>query len=208
MATNSFVQVPPDSTGKKLHSLQHTVGANTVQGQAIHLADPGSPEQFLAIDNRGSASVRFSEGQPILSGFGSLKNTQQRALGVYEASLDTYDALFTVVETSGGVNTYDTVGSSNVLSVTSAAGSRVCRTTNRYHYYNPGTSNLINQTIACGDTGKAGNSRRWGAYDDSDGLYFELAGTVLGVVNRSSTSGSVLETRRQTRRRGPEQFRA
>lgn len=195
MATNSFVQVPPDSTGKKLHALQHSVGANTVQGQAIHLADPGSPEQFLAIDNRGSASVRFSEGQPILSGFGSLKNTQQRALGVYEASLDTYDALFTVVETSGGVNTYDTVGSSNVLSVTSAAGSRVCRTTNRYHYYNPGTSNLINQTIACGDTGKAGNSRRWGAYDDSDGLYFELAGTVLGVVNRSSTSGSVLETR-------------
>jgi hypothetical protein len=161
----------------------------------VHIADPDSPEQVQAIDNRGAASVRFSEGQPILSGFGSLKTTQQRALGVYEASLDTYDALFTVEEVTGGTNTYDTVGSSNVLGVTSASGSRVTRTTNRYHYYNPGASNLINQTIACGDSGKIGNSRRWGAYDNNDGLYFELAGTELGAVIRSSTTGAITHNR-------------
>ena len=195
MSTNSYVQVPPDSTGKKLQAKQHVIGANTVHAQVMHIADPSNPEQVQSIDNRGSASVRFAEGQPILSGFGSLKNTQQRALGVYEASLDTYDALFTVDTATGGTNTYDTVGSSNVLAVNGTSGSRVTRTTNRYHYYNPGSSNLINQTIACGDTGKTGNSRRWGAFDDGDGLYFELAGTVLGAVIRSSTSGSISHNR-------------
>jgi hypothetical protein len=195
MSTSNFVTIPPDSTGKKIYTRQHLVNGNNVQAQVLHLADPTSPENIQAIDNRGSASVRFAEGQPIMSGFGSLKNTQQRALGVYEASLDTYDALFTVEEVTGGVNTYDSVGSSNVLSVTGTIGSRVTRTTNRYHYYNPGTSNLINQTIACGDTGKVGNSRRWGAFDNNDGLYFELAGTELGAVIRSSTSGSVTHNR-------------
>lgn len=193
--TNSFVQVPPDSTGKKLHTLQHTIGANTVQLQGFHLADSVDPTNALAIDQRGAASVRFSEGQPTLSGFGSLNVSQKRVLGVYESSSGSYDDLFSIETVTGGTSTYDDFGHSMVLAVTAANGASVVRTTNRYHYYLPGSSNIIIQTIACGDTGKSGNTRRWGAFDDNDGIFWELNGTTFNAVIRSSTTGSVVESR-------------
>lgn len=192
--TNSYVQVPPDSTGKKLHTLQHSITGNTVEVQAFHLADPTIPTSLLAVDSRGAAAVRFTEGQPILTAYGSLKAESERTLGVYEASLDSYDALFSIITANGGTSTYDPVKSSTVLATTTASGSSVSRTTNRYHYYLPGTSNLARFSVACGDTGKAGNVRRWGVYDDNDGIFFELSGTTLGVVIRSSTSGSVVNS--------------
>lgn len=195
MATNSYVQVPPDSTGKKLFSQQHTVGGDTVQGQVVHMADADEPSHLLNIDVQGAASIRFSEGQPALSGFGSLKTVQARAIGVYESSLDTYEALFSTVTANGGTSNYTPAESSQVLATTTANGSRTLMTTNRYHYYLPGSSNLFIETVALGDSGKANNSRRWGAFDGTDGVFFELQGTVLNAVVRNSTSGSVVETR-------------
>jgi hypothetical protein len=194
MATNSFIQVPPDSTGKKLFSKQHTVDAAAVQVQALHVADPNTPTHIQAVDPRGAASVRFTEGQPLMTSYGAVKAESERLLGVYEASLDTYDDLFSIVTANGGTSTYDAPKSSTVLATTTTSGSSVSRTTNRYHYYLPGTSNLARLSIACGDTGKVNNKRRWGVYDDNDGIFFELNGTELRVVVRGSTSGSVVDT--------------
>lgn len=192
--SNSFIQLPSDSVGKKLAMEQHVIGADTVQVQVMHLADEVNPSNRLSIDEKGSASVRFAEGQPVVSGFGSLKVAGQRALGVYESSQDTYDDLFTIQTASGGATTYDSAASSNVLSVNTTINSRCVRTTNRYHYYLPGSSNLWIQTIAMGDSGKAGNTRRWGAYDDNDGLFFQMVGSTVQVGIRSSTTGSVIDT--------------
>jgi hypothetical protein len=195
MATDSFVRVPPDSTGKRLFTQEHTVGGAPVQVQVQHLADYSVPDQFLAVDNRGSASVRFAEGQPVMSGFGNLKVAEERALGVYESSLDTYEGLFSQFLAGDGAVTYIAEESSEVLTVGGASGASSRITTNRYHYYMAGTSNVYKMTIACGDVGKANNVRRWGAFDADDGAFFELSGTTLNVVIRSSTSGSVTETR-------------
>ena len=191
----SFVRVPPDSTGKKVYTKESTVGSDVVQTQIVHLADSDFPENLLSVDARGSASVRFAEGQPNLSGFGNLKISQQRALGVYESSQASYDDLFTITTANGGSSDYEPTASSHILRTTGIDGSRVVRTTNRYHYYLPGTSNFINMTIACGDTGKPNNIRRWGAFDDNDGMFFELNGNTLNVVLRSSISGEVVDNR-------------
>jgi hypothetical protein len=188
----SYVRVPPDSTGKKINAKETVIGPDTVQTQIVHLADSMDPSHLQAIDVRGSASVRFAEGQPILSGFGNLKTTGERALGVYEASLDTYESLFTTTSVNGGALVYDIVASSQVLTTTSGAGSSVKVTTNRYHYYLPGSSNVFKMTIATGDIGKTNNIRRWGAFDDNDGIFFELNGTNINVVIRSSVTGSVV----------------
>ncbi len=191
----SYVRVPPDGAGKKVYTKTQTVGADQVEAQVFHLSDSTNPTNLLSVDSRGSAAVRFAEGQPILSGFGNLKVAQERALGVYESSLDTYDTLFTIATASGGAVNYTPSDSSEVLAVTGVLGSAVSMTTNRYHYYLPGTSNIYKMTIALGDSGKAGNSRRWGAYDENDGLYFELEDTTFKVVMRNSTSGSVVHTK-------------
>jgi hypothetical protein len=191
----SYVRVPPDSTGKKVYTKEHTIGAETVQAQIVHLVDVSTPTNMLNIDARGAASVTFAEGQPTMSGFGSLKTSSERVLGVYESSLDTYDALFSTITANGGASSYNPVESSQIISTTGASGSRSMLVTNRYHYYTPGTSSLFKMTVSCGDLGKTGNDRRWGAFDDNDGVFFELRDFTLNVVVRSSTSGSVVETR-------------
>jgi len=191
----SYVQVPPDGAGKKIHTKSNVISGTALETQVMHIACATNPESHLAIDNRGSASVRFAEGQPIMSAFGSLKTSTERVVGVYESSLDTYDALFTTVTTLGGEKVYDPDQSSEVYRVSGDSGSRIWAATNRYHYYLPGSSNLIKMTVSCGDTGKNGNRRMWGAFDQHDGVFFDLNGSSLGVVIRSSTSGSVVETR-------------
>jgi hypothetical protein len=195
MMSNSFIQVPPDGAGKKIYTQQHDVDANTVQIPVHHIADHMDPSKFLAIDNRGSASVRFAEGQPALSGFGSLKIAEEVAIGVYESSLDTYASLFTKFVVGGGSFSYDVNESSEILVTDGVNGSSIRMTSNRCHYYLPGTSNVFKMTMACGDSGKTGNLRRWGAFDENDGLFFELHETTLNVVIRSSVSGSVVETK-------------
>jgi len=195
MATNSFVRVPPDSTGKRLHALAHTVDATPVHVQTFHMADPDNPENAVAVDVRGAASIRFSEGQPTLSGFGGLNVTQGCALGVYESSSGSYDALFSINTVSGGTNVYDDIGHSVLLGTSTLNGSEVTRTTNRYHYYLPGSANIAIFTASCGDTGKAGNARRWGAFDDNDGIFFELYESTINAVIRSSTTGAVVEVK-------------
>jgi len=194
MATNSFVQVPPDSTGKRLASKEHTVDALPVQAQIMHIASGTSASNILSVDTRGAAQVRFTEGASLLTSYGSLKTEQERVIGAYEASIDSYDDLFSIQLASGGTSTYDPVKSSTVLATNTTTGSKVTRTTNRYHYYLPGSSNLVKIGVACGDVGKTNNKRRWGAFDDNDGIFFELDGTDLRVVSRSSTSGIVTET--------------
>lgn len=192
----SFVQLPPDGSGKRVYTKSHTIsGMPTVEAQVSHLVDGNNPTQLLAINSNGAAAVTFAEGQPTMSGFGSLKTSTERVLGVYESSLDTYEALFSTILSNGGASTYTPSESSQVLSVTGAAGSRAMLITNRYHYSTPGTSSVFKLTIATGDSGKVGNIRRWGAFDDNDGIFFELNGTTLEAVIRNSTSGSIVETR-------------
>lgn len=191
----SYVQLPPDGAGKKIHTKINTVDGTVVETQVLHLCDPNSPSNLLNIDNVGSASVRFAEGQPIMSGFGSMKTTHERVLGVYESSLDTYESLFSVITSGVGSLGYAPTESSQVLTVDGTAGSLVRIVTNRYHYYNPGTSNLYKMTVSTGDSGKVGNTRRWGAFDTNDGVFFELKDTEFNVVIRSSVGGSISENR-------------
>lgn len=182
--TNSYIQVPPDSTGKKLHALQHTVGANTVQVQATHTADPTDPTRIQKVDARGQAYMRFAEGSPSLDAFGNLRVGTATALGCYDYSVDSYADLFQDALVTGGSITW--AAPETNLSCTTANGASAIRTTNRYHYYQPGVSNLILQTLALGDTGKANNTRRWGYFDANNGLFWELNGTTLNVVIRNA----------------------
>ncbi len=191
MSTNSYVQVPPDGTGKKLYTMEHVVsGSGTVQTQVFHLGDHENPHQIQSVDGRGQAFVRFAEGSPTMDAFGGLRVADAHILGGYEYSQSDQAGLFQDQTTNGGSLTWTPGTAKTVSSTTSANGSSVTRTTNRWHFYQPGVGNHIIITTSMGDSGKAGNTRRWGYFDTLDGLFFELQGTTMNVVLRSSTLGT------------------
>lgn len=195
MGTNSYVQVPPDSTGKKLNTQQHSVSGNTVETQVFHLADHTNPSHLQHVDAQGQASVRFAEGSPSMSAFGDLRTSTGKVIGVYDFTTDSADDLFSDVYANGGTLSYNTSASTISLNVTSASGSFAGRTSDKYHFYWPGNGNLTLMTVALSDSGMIGCTRRWGTFDSNNGIYFNLdeAG-VLNVALQSSTSGSLVKT--------------
>jgi len=202
MVTNSYVQVPPDSTGKKLHGLQHIVDTNTVEIPAYHLTDPNNPTNKQTVSYRGAANVAFSEGEPSLDAFGNLRVSTGTPLGYYDYVSDGQNDLFWDRTTGTGSITHVPNGSYVNLSVGSGATDSSTRSTTRYHFYQPGTGNYVVQTLILGDAGKTNNNRSWGYGDDEDALYWELTGEFdniimnhFFVVIRSNASGSVSERR-------------
>lgn len=187
--TNSYVQVPPDGSGKRVYSKEHSVGGNTVQVQGYHISDKNDPSIVASVDDKGALYTRYAEGAPLLAPYGDLKILQEHIIGVYEHSVDSYDDLFYIQERSGGTSTYDKDTSSIIMTVTEDRYSKVERISNRYHYYQPGTSMLIIITVSMGDSGTISNTRRWGYADDDNGFLFELSGTTLNIMQRGTPQG-------------------
>ena len=80
------------------------------------------------------------------------------------------------------------------MRVTSASGDKVIRQTREYFRYTPGKSHLIVMSRVMGIP-KANTRQRIGYFDANNGLFFENDGSTFGVVQRSSTSGSPVDTR-------------
>lgn len=74
------------------------------------------------------------------------------------------------------------------------SGSHVILQTRAYHRYQPGKSQLIFATFNY-EEAVENNRKCIGYFDDNNGVFLEQNGTVCSVVLRSSTSGSVVETR-------------
>ena len=191
----AFVRVPPDGAGKKIYSKTQTVNGDEVETQVFHLADPFTPANIQRVDQRGQASIRFAEGSPTLDSYSNMRVGEQNAVGVYEFTNSDYADLFQDVTVVDGQINHDTNISAAVLSCGSVATAAAKRTTNRYHYSQPGVAQIAYLAVACSDQGKANNVRRWGYYDDHDGIFFELSGTTLYAVYRSSFGGNVNEIR-------------
>jgi hypothetical protein len=99
---NSFIQVPPDSTGKKLYAKSTTIDGQLVHAQVYHLGDGTNPNNTQSVDNRGQASVRFAEGSPTMDAFGNLRVSSATVLGAYEYTTSDMADLFTDVAEIGG----------------------------------------------------------------------------------------------------------
>jgi hypothetical protein len=147
------------------------------------------------IDAQGQAYTRFAEGSPSLDAFGNLRTSSAISLGAYEFTNGDMIDLFQDKTLTGGTVTYDPIRKMASLTTTSTNGSSATRSTNRYHYYQPGIGNLIILTLSHSDIGQSNNVRRWGYFDTDNGIFFELDGTSLSVVIRSKTSGIISERR-------------
>jgi hypothetical protein len=80
------------------------------------------------------------------------------------------------------------------LTVGTANGDQIIRETIKVFSYQPGKSLLVMNTFIFG-TAKAGLRQRAGYYGAANGIYFERDGTTNYMVERSSVTGSVVNTR-------------
>ena len=80
------------------------------------------------------------------------------------------------------------------LTVGSASGDEIVRETVKVFAYQPGKSLLVMSTFVMG-TANANLKQRIGYFGAANGIYFERDGTSLYMVERSSVSGSVVNTR-------------
>ena len=80
------------------------------------------------------------------------------------------------------------------LEVGATAGDEVIRQTHRVVKYIPGRQNEVSMALIFG-TPTAGIRRRFGLFDDNNGIFFEDVGTTYNVVVRRNTSGGVVENR-------------
>jgi hypothetical protein len=116
-------------------------------------------------------------------------------LGGYEYSCDSMADLFQDKTEGTASVTWVSNSAMTTMSVDGQAASLATRSTNRWHYYQPGVGNLAIFTLYMNDNGKANNTRRWGYFGVRNGQFFELQGTTLNVVSRSWIGGSTVETR-------------
>jgi len=159
------------------------------------ISDPDSPYNRLKIDKKGSAFVRYNEGDLGFDAFGHAQFSQQSQMEshtfMYGADASKY---WDQIAISGSI-THDTAQSCVLLSVNNQSGSLASRTTHQYYPYQPGVGNEILMSLRTGDVGKTGLTRRWGLYDNLDGIFFETQGVKRYVVTRSTFNGVTYEER-------------
>lgn len=146
-------------------------------------------EQGLNIDNFGSMSVNMAG-----DAFGRLQMAEPTTLGAYSFEHPQEQEILKEISGLGAIEHHPEYAG-YVLRTSATNGDSAAIKTHQYHKYQPGISQLINMTVASGDMGKSGVIRRWGYFDTKDGVFFELTGTTLNVVQRSSVTGSIVDTK-------------
>lgn len=102
--------------------------------------------------------------------------------------------LWDVFTATGGTATHVAAQSAVRVIVTGASGSTAILRTNTYYKYASGYTQFISMSVISSDAGQANQLRRWGYFDTDDGLFFQLIGTALSIVERTSTSGAPVDT--------------
>lgn len=134
-------------------------------------------------------------GQASTSGdaFGRLRISQP--LTLFDSSHRYADnGLWESSTASGGTSSFSANEGLVNLTVDTTSGSKVYRETKKVFSYQPGKSLLILNTFVF-NPAKENLRQRVGYFGDDNGLYIELSGAVLSFVERSSVSGSSVETR-------------
>lgn len=127
-----------------------------------------------------------------LDAFGRLRTGQP--FGIFDSKSvynEDPNAWGTILVGGASAIAHNPVDSTVTMTVDSAVDDRVVRQTLHYHPYVPGKSHNITTTGAFGD-GVAGIKKRWGYYDDNNGIFWELDGTDVSLTLRSDSSGSIV----------------
>lgn len=162
-----------------------------VYTQKSVITDNNSPTNTLKVDDNGSAYIRFNDGNINLDVFGNLITSGRTTLKSYVFYYGRDETDFVDLSENGGQIVEEPQNSQIKLVTGTSAGSKSSTTTFLYFPYLPQHSNTISMSVALGDNGKENVVRRWGLFDDEDGLYFEVNNNILSVNIRNSITNQV-----------------
>jgi len=141
---------------------------------------------------RAQTAISFADSSSI-DAFGRVRVSNPTTIFDSKAIFDVNSLFWDDAATSGSgtSSTASTATASVTLGVSNTTAGTRTRQTKRRFNYQPGKSQLFICTAVMG-TGVSGITKRVGAFDDNNGLFFEQEGTTLRVVVRTKTSGSVV----------------
>jgi hypothetical protein len=153
-----------------------------------------NPYQGQNIDNTGSAFVRFQDGNQQLDVFGLTRTSSPKVEDSFKFQYSKDHRGLSDIIVSGGSTTWLPNEAAVDLEVDGNPGSSIIRRTNIFYPYIPGMGRGGMMSLAQGDAGKTDNVRRWGFFSEESGAFFQLEGTTLSCVTRSTTTGSTIDT--------------
>jgi hypothetical protein len=140
---------------------------------------------------QGTSSVSFAP--EATDAFGRLRVSEPFTL--FDTNARYYDHGQFDSSTNGTATvTYSSNSSTFNLAIGAANGDSIIRETKRVFPYQPGKSLLIYNTFAM-NTPKANLRQRVGFFGAQNGIFFEVSGTTLNMVIRSSSTGTLTEDR-------------
>lgn len=150
---------------------------------------------FIAeIDGKPGVVLHDERGKPLsISAFGDLRVAPPFAFADlnFRYGIDANE--FGTSVATGGTVTSIAAQQAARLTVTATSGSRAQLRTHTFYRYQSGKGFSARWSCYHSDAGQANQTRRWGFFDSGDGVFFQLAGTVLSVVRRTSTSGATVD---------------
>lgn len=159
----------------------------------VHGTLPTGAAKEIDATNDGKLEVDASFSGVSVDAFARLRTSSP--LTLFDSSHRYSDnGLWATSTANSGAATFSANEGLVNLSVTTASGSKVYRETTKCFSYQPGKSLLALNTFVM-NPAKAGLRQRSGYYGVANGIFLELDGSTLSFVERSSVSGSVVETK-------------
>lgn len=156
----------------------------------------GLETNFVNANNKGQlqTEINLPKNDYLRGSFGGLRvvTTQNAFESLF--SFDKQPLIWDETLTSGGTSTHNTNTNAIDMTLPTTSGAEVVRQTFRRIRYNPSRTVQILSAGVLGSP-KANVRKRIGQFDPSDGVFFEIDGLTPYCVRRSSTSGSVVNTR-------------
>ena len=186
---DSYIGLPNDGSGKRLATKEN----NGLHKQVFTIGDADN-NYTQSVDKYGAATVTFQGGGFDFDSFGKAKVSEETVLSSFIPEFDEEPTKFRV-ETEGTSELVYVPNEKSVkLKVDTTEGDRVVRTSHRYHKYIAGVSNTTIMTVNPSES-KDGVVKRWGLFDDNNGIFFEIDGHDGYLVIRSNVSGTPVDKR-------------
>ena len=148
-------------------------------------------DQLCCINDNLITGVPIAAG-PQLDSFGRLRVSEPFTLFDSSHRFDD-NGLWATSTATGGAAVFNANQGLVDLNVTAASGSSVLRETIKVFSYQPGKSLLVLNTFVM-SSAKAGLTQRVGYFGIDNGYYLEQVGTTVQLVERSSVTGSIVNT--------------